>query len=165
MQRHFKMQSVPQKVPKRQLTGGWEDGGISMCLSCSYTLVHHLLLAIVGSKHCTGCSNLILQLSCLSSYFARNICCRCINISLAPAAALWQNESQQVDSQLSQFSQSLQDFQCVLQRGWSFHLPLFKLRLSLWRGFRGRNHPKCVTGAWVAEFQMLPLQFCLLRTR
>ena len=117
------------------------------------------MLAIVGSKHCTGCPDLILQLSCLSSYFARNICCLCINISLAPAAALWQNESQQGWlSAILVFPESAGFSVCPPER-LEFSSSLFKLRLRLWWGFRGRSGLKRVTGAWVAEFQMLPFHF------
>jgi len=117
------------------------------------------MLATVGSKHRTGRPDLMLQLSCLSSYFARNICCLCINISLAPAAALWQNESQQGWlSAVLVFPESAGFSVCPPER-LEFSSPLFKLRLRLWRGFRGRSGLKCVTGAWAAKFQMLPFHF------
>lgn len=130
-----------------------------MCLSCSYALFKHLMLAIVGSKHCTRCPKLILQLSCLSLYFARNICCLCINISLAPAAALWQNESQQGRlSAILVFPVSAGFSVCPPER-LEFSSSLFELCLSFWRGFRGRSSLKCITGAWVAEILILPFHF------
>lgn len=101
MQGHFQDVIFMAEIPKPQVSGDCKDGDVSMGLSCSCILLYHLMLGTVGSTHCTGCPDLVLQLSSFSSYFARNICCLCINISLAPAAALWQNKSRGVDSQLS----------------------------------------------------------------
>lgn len=129
-----------------------------MSLSYSYTLVSHLMLVTIGSTRCTGCPNLGPLLSSLSPYIAHNICCLCINISLAPAAALWQNESQQDwHSALLAFPDS----------AWFSHYPPERSKFSssfsklcLWRGFRGRSSLEHITGASDA-----PFSFCLLLTR
>lgn len=126
--------------------------------SCSYTLVSHLMFVTIGSTCCTDCPNLGLLLSSLSPHIAHNICCLCINISLAPAATLWRNESQQDrHSALLAFPDSAGFSQYPPERS-EFSSSFSKL--CLWRGFGGRSSLEHITGA-----SDTPFSFCLLLTR
>lgn len=158
------MQSVCQKVPSlRSLKTAKMEMSPWACpvLASSF---NHLMVGTVGSTRCTGCPDLVLQLSCfffilcsqhllsLHKYFTGTSC-----------SSLAEQESRGWLSAILVFPDSAGFSLCPPER-LEFSSSLFKLCLHLWWGFRGRSSLKHVTGAW-CRIPDAPLSICLLLTR
>lgn len=116
------------------------------------------MLVVIWSKDCTGpdtaalmsffmlCSQHLLS---LHKYFTGSSC---------SSLAEW--ESAGLTLSYLSFPGVCRIFSVCLPERLEFSSSsLFKLHLSLWQRFRGGISPKCVTGAWDAEFHMLPFHF------